>query len=179
MDSALDPFRPRLATTDDARDLAVLLHDFNTEFGTPSPGVEELDARLATLLAADTTFAIVAGSPCVAVALVTLRTNVWYTGRVALLDEMYVVPDLRGQGIGSAVIDRLITTCDGRGVDLIEINVDEGDARAQRFYERHGFSMTEPGSEERSFYFFRELTHSTPTSGSRTSGSRPRLRTRQ
>lgn len=161
MENTPEPFRSRLATADDARYLSVLLHNFNTEFGTPSPGVEALTTRLASLLAADTTFAIVAGSPVVAVALVTLRTNVWYARQVAVLDEMYVVPDLRGQGIGSAVIDRMMTTCDARGVDLIEINVDEGDGDAQRFYERHGFSMTEPGSEERAFYFFRELGPST------------------
>ena len=161
MESAPDPFRPRLATADEAHDLAALLHDFNTEFGTPSPAVEALATRLAALLAADATFAIVAGSPAAAVALVTLRTNVWYTGQVALLDEMYVIPDLRGQGIGSSVIVQLMTICDARGVDLIEINVDEGDADAQRFYERHGFAMTKPSSEERSFYFFRELTPST------------------
>ena len=42
-------------------------------------------------------------------------------------------------------------------VDLIEINVDEGDVDAQRFYERHGFSSTEPGSTERAFYYSQEL----------------------
>jgi hypothetical protein len=46
----------------------------------------------------------------------------------------------------------------GRGVELIEINVDEGDVDAQRFYERHGFSSTEPGSSERAFYYTQELT---------------------
>lgn len=165
MESAPDPFRPRLATADDARDLSVLLHDFNTEFGTPSPGVEALATRLGGLLASDGTFAIVAGSPAVALALVTLRTNVWYVGQVALLDEMYVVPDLRGRGIGSAVIGHLMRTCDAMGVDLIEINVDEGDTDAQRFYERHGFSMTGPGSEERCFYFLRERTPPTGAPG--------------
>jgi len=161
METSSDPFRPHLATAGDAHDLAVLLHDFNTEFGTPSPGVEALASRLAELLAANSTFAIVAGSPAGAVALVTLRTNVWCTGLVALLDEMYVVPPLRGQGIGSALIDQLLTTCVARDVHLIEINVDEGDADAQRFYERNGFSMREQGSEERAFYFFQELTPST------------------
>lgn len=100
VETAPDPSRPRLATADDAHDLAVLLHDFNTEFHTPSPGVEALASRLTELLAGDATFAIVAGSPPAAVALVTLRTNVWYSGQVALLDEMYVVPDRRGQGLG-------------------------------------------------------------------------------
>lgn len=152
-----DDRTPRLATVADADEVARLLHDFNTEFDTPSPGPDVLAARLRGLLAEDETFAILAGSPAVAVALVTLRPNVWYDGQVALLDELYVEPSLRGRGIGSGVIDLLMATVRTRGVDLVEINVDEGDVDAQRFYERHGFAMTEPGSTERAFYFFQEL----------------------
>jgi GNAT superfamily N-acetyltransferase len=153
-----DQWTPRLATVDDADELARLLHDFNLEFGTPTPGVEVIAARLRVLLAGDDTFAILAGEPAVAVALVTLRPNVWYAGRVALLDELYVVPDLRSQGIGSAIIDLFLATCRDRGVDLIEINVDEGDVDAQRFYERHGFTQIDPDTHERAFYFYKELT---------------------
>jgi GNAT superfamily N-acetyltransferase len=149
---------PRLATVDDADEIAALLHDFNTEFGEPTPDVAVLAARLRDLLARDTTRAIIAGEPAVALALVTLRSNVWYDGRVALLDEMYVVPKLRGRGIGSAIIQQLMATSRGIGIDLIEINVDEGDIDAQRFYERHGFSLTEPGSPERSFYYWQEIS---------------------
>jgi GNAT superfamily N-acetyltransferase len=75
---------------------------------------------------------------------------------VALLDELYVVPRLRGHGIGSQVIDRLLTETHARAVSLVEINVDEGDVDARRFYERHGFVATEPGSDERALYYFRE-----------------------
>lgn len=153
-----NPPLPRLATSEDADEIARLLHDFNTEFDVPSPGADFLAERLRLLLAGDGTFAILAGVPAVAVALVTLRTNVWYTGQVALLDELYVVPDLRGQGIGSAIVGLLMSTCRDRNVDLIEINVDEGDVDAQRFYERHGYSSTDPGSTERAFYFSQELT---------------------
>ncbi|MFP5377435.1 MAG: GNAT family N-acetyltransferase [Acidimicrobiia bacterium] len=154
---ASDRWDPRPAGVADAGEVARLLHQFNGEFGCPSPGPGVLAARLGVLLAGDDTIAVVAGTPAVAVALVTLRTNVWYAGRVALLDEMYVVPHLRGRGIGSAVLDRLVPELRAGGVDLVEINVDEGDVDAQRFYERHGFSPTEPGSAERSFYYFREL----------------------
>ncbi|TMK83747.1 MAG: GNAT family N-acetyltransferase [Actinobacteria bacterium] len=142
-----DERRPRLATVDDADEIGRLLHDFNSEFETPSPGADVLAARLRMLLAGEATIAIIAGTPAVAVALITLRSNVWYPGQVALLDELYVMPHLRGQGIGSA-----------KGVELIEINVDEGDVGAQRFYERHGFSPTEPDSNERSLYYSQELT---------------------
>jgi GNAT superfamily N-acetyltransferase len=151
------PPDPRLATADDAGEIAHLLHDFNVEFDTPSPGPDVLAPRLRTLLAGPDTFAILAGEPSLAVALVTLRPNVWYDGPVALLDELYVVPDRRDEGIGSAIIELLVATCRERGVGLIEINVDEADVDAQRFYERHGFSGIEPHTGERAFYFSQEL----------------------
>jgi GNAT superfamily N-acetyltransferase len=154
-----DEWRPRLATAEDSSEIARLLHDFNSEYGTPSPGVEVLAPRLRALLAGDQTFAVIAGQPPAlsAVALVTLRPNVWYAGPVALLDEMYVAPARRGKGIGSAVLEYFIAESQRRGVELLEINVDEGDVDAQRFYERHGFSGTEPETGERAFYFVREL----------------------
>jgi GNAT superfamily N-acetyltransferase len=152
-----DGRHPRLATVADADEAARLLHDFNTEFETPSPGPDVLADRLRDLLAGDRTLVVLAGSPAVAVAVVTLRPNVWYAGPVALLDELYVVPHLRGRGIGSTIIELLVTTARATGVDLIEINVDEGDVDAQRFYERHGFSPTEEGSTERALYYAREL----------------------
>ena len=154
-----DRWRVRLAASDDADEVARLLHDFNTEFATPSPGAAVLAARLQLLLSGETTVAILAEAPAVGLALVTLRPNVWYDGPVALLDELYVVPHLRGRGIGSAIIEHLLALARDRGVELVEINVDEGDVDAQRFYERHGFCATEtPRSTERAFYYWRELT---------------------
>jgi GNAT superfamily N-acetyltransferase len=122
-----------------------------------APIADAIAARLRTLLDTSSTFAILAGRPALGVALVTLRPNVWYDGSVALLDELYVVPESRSQGIGSAMIDELFAYASANGVDLIEINVDEGDVDAQRFYERHGFSATEPTTNERAFYLHREL----------------------
>lgn len=135
-----DSWNVRIAATEDAGDIARLLHDFNTEFETPSPGVD------------------LAGEPAIAVALVTLRSNVWYDGQVAVLDELYVVPDLRDRGIGSAVMRQLHSRARTTGVAAIEINVDEGDTDTQRFYQRHGYSWIEPTTNERAFYFFQELT---------------------
>lgn len=152
-----EQFVPRLATPDDSDEVARLLDDFNNEFDTPTPGVEFLARRLRDLLSRESTFAIVAGSPAVAFALVTLRPNVWYDGPVALLDELYVVPPLRGSGIGSGVIEFLAKQVESRGVDLVEINVDESDVNAQRFYERHGYSGVEETTGERAFYYSREF----------------------
>lgn len=147
----------RWAQVAEAAEIARLLHDFNTEFDTPSPGVAALTARLAELLPEGRTTALLAGDPAVAVALLTSRPNVWYDGPVLLLDELYVAPDHRGRGIGSAIIDRLLTDARADGVALVEINVDEGDVDAQRFYERHGFRSGDVSPDERAFYYSREL----------------------
>ena len=96
------PDTSRLATPADTRTVAGLLDAFNREFDTPAPGVDVLTERLDRLLAGDQVFALLIGEPAVGVAVVTLRSNVWYDGPVALLDELYVAPELRGQGLGSA-----------------------------------------------------------------------------
>jgi GNAT superfamily N-acetyltransferase len=147
----------RIATARDADVVATLLHDFNTEFDTPSPGVAALAARLRELLPTDTTIALLAGEPAAGVALVTLRPNVWYEGPVALLDELYVRPDLRGRGMGTALLERAVEHVRARGAELFEVNVDEGDTGARRFYERHGFTTTPQGQSDRMLYYEREL----------------------
>lgn len=147
----------RRATPHDAARLAELLHAFNTEFDTETPGVEVLAERLRTLLGGTSTFAVLGGDPAVGLALVTLRPNVWSEGPVALLDEMYVEPAHRGGGVGGAALRHMVEICRELGVAAIEINVDESDAAAMRFYERHGFSGVDPDSGERAFYFYRSL----------------------
>ncbi|MQS06725.1 GNAT family N-acetyltransferase [Streptomyces alkaliphilus] len=146
----------RSAGPGDAPVVARLLHDFNTEFATPTPGVDVLAARLERLLAEPVTTALLAGDPAVGVALLTRRPNVWYDGPVALLDELYVAPHLRGRGIGGALMRRLLTDAVEEGVSLVEINVDEGDTDARRFYTRHGFTDIDPDSGERALYLQRE-----------------------
>jgi GNAT superfamily N-acetyltransferase len=149
----------RRAAVVDATVVATLLDDVNREYGTPTPGVPVLASRLERLLAGDDVVALLAGEPAVGLALVTLRPSVWYDGPVGLLDELYVVPSLRGQGRGAGLLEgaeRLVTE---RGGELLEINVDGDDDGARRFYERHGYRNTEePDGDEQLLYYFRELS---------------------
>ncbi len=153
----MQPTAPRVAGPADAAVVAELLHAFNVEFDTPTPGPEVLTRRLEQMLARDDGVALLAGEPAVAVALLTFRPGVWDPGPVALLEELYVRPDLRGRGIGHTVLERAMAIARDRGSETFEINVDEGDTGARRFYEAHGFSNTEPGETERLLYYFRRI----------------------
>jgi GNAT superfamily N-acetyltransferase len=147
----------RLADGADAALVARLLDDFNREYDTPTPGVAVLAGRLEQLLPAGQVVALVADEPAAGLALLTLRPNVWYEGPVGLLDELYVVPDRRSQGLGAALLhaaEEVVRACGG---GLLEINVDGEDDGARRFYERHGYRNSEPGSDEQLLYYFREL----------------------
>ena len=149
---------PRVATVAEAVTVAGLLDAFNQEFSTPTPGPAVLATRLRRLLAGREVIALLAGDPAVAVALLTLRPNVWYEGPVALLDELYVAPELRGRGVGSTLLMAAEAITRERGGQLLEINVDGDDIDARRFYERHGYTNTEPGQDQPLFYYYRELT---------------------
>jgi GNAT superfamily N-acetyltransferase len=147
----------RIATVAEARVVADLLDRFNREFETPSPGPAVLTTRLETLLSGLDMVAVLAGDPAVAVALVTLRPNVWYEGSVGLLDELYVVPGRRRRGIGAALLKAAEAAVRDRGGERLEINVDGEDAAARRFYERHGYTNRDPGQAQPQLCYHRDL----------------------
>lgn len=149
----MTPTGPRVAAPADAAVVAALLDDFNREFDTPTPGVAVLTARLSRLLASDDLLVLLAGEPAQAVAVVSLRPNPWFDGPVALLDELYVAPDLRRQGIGTNLLAAARSAARRRGAELMEINVDAPDVDARRFYERNGFSGNDPDTGEPALYF--------------------------
>ena len=63
-----------------------------------------------------------------------------------------------GQGLGTAMVELLHEHARASGVAAVEINVDEGDVDAQRFYERHGYAPGDPDTGERAFYYLQEFT---------------------
>ncbi|GIG54360.1 hypothetical protein Dac01nite_11120 [Demequina activiva] len=137
--------------------LAQLLWDFNAEYDESTPSIATLERRLQALLAGDGFWAILAGVPAVGFATLAMRDSPYYEGRVAYLEDLYVVQDMRGTGIGSAIMALLITESERRGAGLVEIGVDEPDVDAMRFYVRHGFVHRDPETGDRAFHIYREL----------------------
>lgn len=139
-----------------------MLHDFNSEFGTATPDATGLAARFAPLLGRDDQLVLLAepegGGGAVGFAYVTFRSTPYFDGPLAQLEELYVRPDVRDRGVGSALMQRVLDVARERGTGEMHINVDEGDADTRRFYEqRFGFSNLLPGTEERMLFYEREL----------------------
>lgn len=148
-----------IAESSDCARIARLQADFNAEFGSACPPVDVLARRLAAMLAGKHAFAVCAGTrtKITGHALVTLRPTIYSDGPLAVLDELYVIPKLRGHGIGSAMLEGTLAELHRRKAGEIHINVDEDDVDTRRFYRAHGFVNSEPGSQWKMLLYVKEL----------------------
>lgn len=136
---------------------AELLVAFNTEYGDPAPPAEELGAHLARICGEDASVLLV-GSPAAGVAVLRFRTQSWQPELEAYLAEFYVVPERRGEGIGTRFLDSVIEHARARGATYLDLNTSEDDEAARRVYERRGFDNHEGrGHGPRALYYELEL----------------------
>ena len=149
----------RRATPGDADVVGQLLWDFNTEFETETPSAEEFATRFTTLLARDDQLVLLAadGGDPVGFGYLTYRATAYFDGPIGQLEELYVRPDLRDQGIGTALLQGFLAACRDRKAGEMHISVDEVDTDTRRFYERHGFLNILPGTDYRMLFYEIEL----------------------
>ena len=72
-------------------------------------------------------------------AVIMFSFSLEFRGRSALLDELYVVPHARGRGLGSGVLRVVEETCAGENVQVLQLEVNRTNLRAQELYQRNGF----------------------------------------
>ncbi|MGC1850909.1 MAG: GNAT family N-acetyltransferase [Solirubrobacterales bacterium] len=148
----------RPAGPEDAVDVARLLHDFNAEFDEPTPAVEVLAERVRELVARGEIVVLLAGEGLDGLAQFRFLRSVWSDGLDVYLEELYVVPERRGKGIGRALLEATMRTGREGGATRIDLNTAETDTAARSLYESAGFSNRE-GSEDgpSMLYYERDL----------------------
>jgi GNAT superfamily N-acetyltransferase len=79
------------------------------------------------------------GGKTVGMAAVSFAWTLEHGGRSAWLDELYVLPEHRGQGLGTALLAEVEREIGRSGCAAIDLEVDRAHARAERLYRRVGF----------------------------------------
>ena len=130
----------RAATPSDARALLPRVRALNAHEGI-AIGDAELTAGLSQLLADATlggAWLIVSAGAIVGYAIVTFGYDLEFGGRDAYLTELWIDPDARGRGAGTAALAQLDDALRALGVRALHLQV-RPDNRARHLYERAGF----------------------------------------
>ena len=137
----------RLATAADAPSFGRLLHAFNAEFGDPTPDAGTIAERAAPLIESGEVTVLFVGEAPDGFAQLRFRPSL-YTGALdAYLEELYVVPHRRGQGLGRALLEAAMEHARERGAARIDLNTSVSDVAARALYESAGFTNREGGPE--------------------------------
>jgi len=148
----------RRAEAADAAAVAQLLHDFNSEYEDYTPGVPALTERLDELLAAGEITVLLAGDPPLGFALFRLRPSLWAKAGDVYLEELYVAPDHRRQGIGGSLLDTAIETARQMGANHFELTTGEDDRAARALYESRKLTNRESAPDDpRMLYYELDL----------------------
>jgi GNAT superfamily N-acetyltransferase len=148
----------RRAQAADAESIGRLLHDFNTEFHDFTPGPHAVAERVRDLIAAGDITVLLAGSGPHGLAVLRFRPSLWKRALDCYLEELYVVPDRRGRGIGRALMHAAIELARQQGATEMSLATGEDDVAARALYESLGFTNRERSPDGPVNYFYeREL----------------------
>jgi len=148
----------RVATAADAGTIAQMLRDFNAEYDDPAPDQEWLAARVAELITAGST-AVMLLEKDQGLALMRFRPSLWEAADECYLAELYVRPEVRGRGLGRALLQAAMQHATQRGATYMDLATTNQDEAAVALYESVGFDRHERrGPETVSYYYEIDLT---------------------
>jgi ribosomal protein S18 acetylase RimI-like enzyme len=75
--------------------------------------------------------------------ILTLGFSMEYGGTDAFVDDLYIRPAYRKAGLGSRLLETLMTECRRRGVRAVHLEVGRDNADAKRLYGRFEFKETD------------------------------------
>jgi ribosomal protein S18 acetylase RimI-like enzyme len=90
---------------------------------------------------------LLAGEGPDGVAVLRFRPSIWSLALECYLAELYVVPELRGRGMGRALLEGAIDLARREGADHMDLGTSEDDVAAMALYERMGFCRREGGPD--------------------------------
>ncbi len=137
--------------------IARMLHDFNIEFSEPTPGAEVLERRVLAFVEDGRMTYLLGGdgrATALGFAQVSFRPSVWADEPIGYLEELYVVPERRGEGIGRALMEAVLALAREHGAAGMEVITGEDDTAARALYESVGFRNQIEGEENARALFY-------------------------
>ena len=151
-------YEVRRAETGDAAAIGRRLHDFNTEYDDYTPGPEAIAKRIGELIASGEVTVLIGGEGLDGLAVLRFRPSLWSETLDCYLEELYVVPDRRGQGLGQALMEAAMETAREKGAAHMDLGTAEADTAALGLYEKLGFTNREGSPDGPVMLFYeREL----------------------
>ncbi|MFN2612691.1 MAG: GNAT family N-acetyltransferase [Solirubrobacterales bacterium] len=144
----------RQANGDDAPLIARMLHEFNAEFSEPTPGTDVLSGRVLEFIESGAMIYLLGGEGPDGFAQISFHPSVWAQEPVGYLEELYVVPDRRGGGVGRAIMDAVLELARERGAAGMEVVTGEDDTAARALYESLGFANEIEGESNARALFY-------------------------
>ena len=130
----------RRAGPEEAEQIARLLYDFNTEFDEPTPEPAVLARRVRQLLSSGEMTVLLAAPRADGLAVLRFRPSLWREALESYLEELYVVAERRGKGIGRALMEAAIELARSGGAVDMHLGTAEDDVAARALYESLGFN---------------------------------------
>ena len=129
----------RLATQDDAADVARLMIGFRDWQGRTAPADDVIESTVRELLADPNTEFLLGGSPPVGVCQLRYRLSVWTGTDDCCLEDLFVEADVRGSGLGRELVEAALERARARGCTRMDLDANEANAPAQALYRSVGF----------------------------------------
>jgi ribosomal protein S18 acetylase RimI-like enzyme len=135
----------RLASTDDAADVARLMIGFRNWWQRDEPDDARFEAGVRRLLADPSTEFLIGGEPVAGVCQLRYRYGVWLDSEDCCLEDLFVAEEARGTGLGRALAEAALQRARERGCARVELDVNEANPAALALYESLGFeSWSDP-----------------------------------
>jgi ribosomal protein S18 acetylase RimI-like enzyme len=131
----------RAAGPADAARIAAFMAPFHAELGLPfdRARAERLVAEMLASPCLGRLWLVEDGGRAVGYVALALGFSFEYGGRDGLVDELYLEPAARGRGLGRAALAALLAEADALGLAAVHLEVERGNAAAERLYRSLGF----------------------------------------
>ena len=127
----------------DAAALLAMVREFHAEDGHPlEASSEEAVLRLAAGEELARAWIVRRGDEAAGYLILTLGYSVEYGGRDGFIDDLYLKPDLRGQGVGGRLLAFAFEQAAALGINTLHLEVETMNERALGLYRAAGFEET-------------------------------------